>query len=293
MLTKEVIDDAFKSSVGSLTAYDLNNGTQLVELEAKSTPINKVRLAILEHKVVPSNQTQTDVYNAAKAFAVVAEKGLTDFVDAAKKDNYQVRNEPEVLQSAQTLGTVTTGARQIIRWAFNNKEGKISDVFECGDQFVIAAIVSQNNTGYRSLTSVSPTIKSQLLRDKKAEILISQIADKMKQNKDLTALATALGVDVKQATGVNFNNPALGEAGQEPAVVGRVSAMQLNEISQPVKGNAGVYVVQVTAQKADTTANAVALLQQINSKRNYYVPYMLMQDLVKNTKVVDNRLRFF
>ncbi|MDR2854409.1 MAG: SurA N-terminal domain-containing protein [Prevotellaceae bacterium] len=291
---KEIVEGAFSNSVNKAFSIDNAQGTQIFQVSDKTSPRNKVRLAILERKVISSDETTQKNYNQAKQFAVDA-KNLDEFAAVAKTQNYNVSVAEDVLQSTNKIGTVEQ-SRQIVRWAFENKKGSISDVFDInnGSQYVVAAVADANNTGYRSLATISPQIKAQLVYEKKKEILAKQISDKLAQNGDLNALAAALGTEVQQAAAVNFNSAAFGEAGQEPAVVGKISVLKANQLSAPIKGNAGVYVVQITnLQPTGATYDPKFAAKQLGMNAAAYLPYSIVQNLRRNAKITDNRLRFF
>ncbi|MDR1652210.1 MAG: SurA N-terminal domain-containing protein [Prevotellaceae bacterium] len=294
MITKEMVLDAFKGNTGDLTSYDNEQGTQIIQAYEKSPPRKKIRLAILESKVEASSETKTAIFNQARQLLVDTKGNVAQFENAAKSKNYIVRSADDVLKNAQSIGNIEQ-SQQIIRWAFENKKGKVSDeVFECANQYVVAAITDANNTGYRTLAAATPRIKTELLRTQKSALMIKQIAEKMQQNSDLSMLAAALGTEVKQAKSVNFANPTFGDAAiQEPAAIGKVSAMKLNEISAPVAGNSGVYVLQVTNQTdSAATLTAESFRQQKEAIHSYYMQQLIMQDLMSSTKIDDNRLKF-
>jgi len=213
----------------------------------------------------------------------------------AKEKNYIMRTATDVQKSAYEIGTVQE-ARQLVRRAFDGKKGKmLPEVFTCKKQFVVAAVTDANNTGYQTLTTVSPMIKTQLIHEKKGEMIAKQISEKIKQNADLNSLAATLGAEVKQATAVNFVSQNLGEAGaQEPAVIGKISSMKPNQISTPVIGNSGVYVVEVTNQTNSVAAfNLPQTISGIEIQKNYYLPYMVWQYMIRNAQTEDNRLNFY
>ncbi|MCL2596892.1 MAG: SurA N-terminal domain-containing protein [Paludibacter sp.] len=295
VLTKDMILDAFKSNTSDVTSYEMDQGTQIIQVYEKSPSRNKVCLAILERKVMPSTETETEIFNQARQFLVDSKDKIDDFEKAAKDKNYIVRTANNLMKTAYEIGT-TQDARQLIRKAFDTKKGKVlSEVFSCKNQFVVAAVADVNNSGYQTLKDVTPSINSQLIRIKKGEIIASQIADKMKQNSDLHTLAAALGVEIKQATSVNFSSVTLGVGGeQEPAVIGKISTLKQNQISTPVAGNTGVYVVQITNQTDSVPDfNRTQTIQGMEMQKNYYLPYMIWQSMIRNAKINDNRLNFY
>jgi len=295
VLTKEIILDAFKAKTGDVTSYKMDQGTQIIQVYEKSPARNKVRLAIFERKAVPSSETETDIFNQARQLLVNSKNNIEDFENAAKAKNYIVRTANNVMKTAYEIGSVQD-ARKLIQTAFDTKKGKVlPDVFTCKNQFVIAAVTDVNNTGFQTFADVSPSIKAKLIQDKKGEMIAAQISEKMKLNSDFNSLAAVLGVDVKQATGVNFSSATLGAGGaQEPAVIGKISTLKPNQISTPVAGNSGVYVVQVTNQNDSVPEyNRAQTIAGMEMQKNYYFPYMIWQSMIRNANIYDNRLTFY
>ena len=78
----------------------------------------------------------------------------------------------------------------------------------------------------------------------------------------------------------------------EPAVIGKTIAQGENALSEPIKGNMGVFVVKTgAANNAEEAFNADAEKAQL-SNRFAYLPYQAMQLLEDNAEVEDNRANF-
>lgn len=250
-----------------------------------------MKLAILERKLVPSSRSYGRIYNDAKQFA--AELKSSEFASRANEKGLPVRTASELFESTERIADIPQ-SRQVIRWAFESDKGDVSDVFDCNNQFVVATITEVNAKGYRSLEKVSDQIKAELVREKKADIMIKNLTEQLKKTPSLEALAQALSTDVKVANGVNFANNQFGVAGFEPALIGKVSVLPANKLSAPVKGNAGVYVLlPVNPQVSQNPFNAKAQIMQMNMNYAYSLPYMILQDIRDNADIEDNRLRFF
>jgi len=77
-------------------------------------------------------------------------------------------------------------------------------------------------------------------------------------------------------------------------VIGKVSMLKPNQISSPVAGNSGVYVVQVTNQTDSVPEfDRTQTIASIEMQRNYYLPYTIWQSMMRNAKINDNRLNFY
>ena len=286
-LQKTIADPAFAGKKGSKFTVSTGMGEQTFKIADKSAATPKVKLAILSRKVTPSSKTYGVLYNEAKQFIVN-------------------NNTIELLrQTAQELGLSVTPAfglnansdkvndlknsRGIVRWAFEAKEGQLSDVFECGEQFIVAALTEVNDGDYRTLDEVRMELQMQATTDKKAEYLMTQL----KGIKTLEEAATLFDAEIQTVENVTLASPRLGAAGIEPAVIGTALALENNETSAPVEGNAGVYMVRVNNKTvAEGEFNAAQEISNLNMRTSYSVPYQAMALIEENAEIEDNRARF-
>jgi peptidyl-prolyl cis-trans isomerase D len=107
-------------------------------------------------------------------------------------------------------------------------------------------------------------------------------------------LASSIGQTVNRATGVSFNAYQFGMAGFEPAVIGKTMNAKLNQVSAPVKGNAGVYVIApVSITKNTNPFNVKSEKAAITSRVSYSLPNAVVMDMRNNADIEDNRLNFY
>ena len=114
--------------------------------------------------------------------------------DAAKEAGYNLLSNVTVTANDQLLGSIKN-SRPVIRWAFQNDKGDISEIFECDDKFVIAAIQGTLPEGYRSLESVTPMLKSELIAQKKGEKIAQDLSAKNLSSVDAYAQAMNSSAD--------------------------------------------------------------------------------------------------
>ena len=286
-LQKNIAEPAFNGKKGSTFTVANGMGEQTFKIADKSKATPKVKLAILSRKVTASSKTYGALYNQAKQF-IVANNNADALVQAAKEQGLSTNIAYSLNENSDKVNDLKN-SRTIVRWAFEGKEGQVSDVFECGNQFVVAALKEVNDGEYRSYESVRPELYFTALTDKKAEY----VANQLKGVNTLQEAALLLGVEVQNVEGVTLATPRLGAAGVEPAVVGAAVAMEENTVSAPVKGNNGVYMVSVVAKKvAEGELNAEAEIQQLNMRTAYSLPYQAISLMEQETEVVDNRARF-
>lgn len=293
-LNQEIAEPAFSKAAKETFTVAQGNGIQIFQIMEKSKATPKVKLAILSREVTPSSQTYSSLYNAAKQF-IVENNTLSKFENAAKEQGLTITPSLALNKNTEKIGNLAQ-SRQIVRWAFNDKmdEGDVSDVFECGSCFVVAAIKEVNDGEYRSIENVAGELKAELIKDKKAGIMIKNMQDVLAQNNSLEAVAQAVKTDIQNAENLTFTTYRLGAAGMEPYVIGLAPALEVGKISAPVKGTNGVFVV-LTSNKheVEDTYDETSEIMQLNMRSSYSLPYMAIELLREKSDVEDNRSVFY
>ena len=286
-LQKNIAEPAFNGKKGTTFTVASGMGEQTFKIADKSKATPKVKLAVLSRKVTASSKTYGTLYNEAKQF-IVAHNNTDSLHHAAVAQELNLTPVYSLTENSDKINDLKN-SRAIVRWVFEAKAGQVSDVFECGDQFVVAAIKEINDGEYRSFESVRPELFFTALNDKKAEYIINQLNGVA----TLEAAADVLGAEIKSAEGVSLASYRLGAAGMEPAVVGAALALEANAVSAPVKGNNGVYMISVTEKHvAEGELDAALEIQQMNMRTAYSLPYQAVSLMEQEAEVVDNRARF-
>ena len=181
-------------------------------------------------------------------------------------------------------------SRSIVRWAFQAKQGQISDVFECGDCFVVAALTEVNEDEFRPFAQVQNELRFEALNNAKFDY----VAKQLEGAKTLEEAAQKLGdVEIQKAEGVTFGSYRFGMVGAEPAVIGTAMVTEAGQTSEPIKGYQGVYVVRPGEKKvADGNFDEAAEVTQLNSRYSYSLPYQALGMLEKKADIEDNRFNF-
>ena len=286
-LQKNIAEPAFNGNKGSTFTVASGMGEQTFKIADISKATPKVKLAILSRKVTASSKTYGALYNQAKQF-VVANNNADSLHQAALAQGLSAVPVFGLNENTDKVNDLKN-SRPIVRWAFEAKQGQVSDVFECGDQFVVAALTEVNDGDYRPMEAVRAELVIAATNNKKAEYIMNQLKDVT----TLEAAAELFGTEVKSAEGISMSSYRLGSAGVEPAVVGTALALEANTVSAPVKGNNGVYVLTVGEKKvADGELNAAEEISNLNMRTAYSIPYQAINLIEENAEVIDNRARF-
>lgn len=285
-LPKNIAEPAFAGKRGGRFTVAQGMGEQTYEIMELGKPTPKVKLAILAREVTPSSKTYSAIYNQAKQFIVI-NNNAEALETAAQEAGMAVVPQYNLTATTDKIGQLKA-SRPIVRWAFDAKEGQVSDVFECGQQFVIAALTEVNDGEYRPLDAVRAELTYEATNNAKA----AYVAKQLKGIEKIEDAVEILNQPLQSVERVSLADSRFGNAGMEPAVIGKTLTLAENELSEPIQGNMGVFVVKAGA--ANNTAeemNVEAEKAQLAS-RFAYVPYQAVQLMETNAKVEDNRANF-
>jgi len=291
-VAKDITGPAFSKATNEIFKVSSAQGIQIMQIMEKTPARRKVKLAILERKVTPSSQSYSKIYNEAKQFAA-SSTDMEKFEKNAKQKGYVINPATGLLKNTDRINAVPQ-SRQVVRWAFNNKIGNVSDVFDCGTQFIVATTSEINEEGYKTVAQATQQLKTEIIKDKKADMMIKNLSGLVAKYPTLETLAAALNTQVKTAPAVNFASYQFGEAGFEPYIIGKSSVLTSGKISAPLKGNSGVYVLLPGVKQVDNSPfNPKMETAQMDARMAYSLPYTLMEKLKEKYNIVDNRSNFY
>lgn len=287
MMVKPFNDASFEGNVGDMPIVTSQFGIHLIEIMEKTKPIKKVLAAIIDRKIEPGKKTIEEAYNKASAFSInnnTAEK----FQSAGNE--FGIRQADNLKEGDKTIGGLEN-PREIIRWAYKSEIGDISPVFELGEKFVVAHLTSVKEEGTLPLEEVKELVRTELAKEKKSEQFISQ----MKGLTNIDELAKGLNSPVETATDISFSTNAIPGIGPERELIGKVFTLKQGEMSLPIKGTKGVFVVvidnitEAVTQGVDLKAGGEQLSGTIQSR----VDYEVFNALQENADIKDNRGKFY
>ncbi len=274
-------------------AIELTNGYNIVVqvLERKGT-VEKYNVAAIVKTLNFSDAT----YNAAcnKFNSFLAQNNTKEKIEAnAEKSGYNVLSYPDVTSNSHNIAGIH-GTREVLKWLFDDADkGDVSQLYECGDNdhLLIVMLDEVNPKGYRPLSKVSADIKSQLVNEKKVEML----AEQLKGVKSI-ADAKSKGAEVDTVNHISFANPTFvrATASSEAVVSAAASKATKGAFVGPVKGNGGAYVMQVV-NKSKTSEKFDAKQEEEQNAQVYFraVAQTAINTLYLKANVTDNRYKFF
>ena len=265
-------------------------GKLYAEVVSKSEPVEMKQVAIFEKETTPSKETYNNFYSKANNFAVLASGSYENYKAAV--DTMGVYSHPmnKVLESTSSYGAIDN-AKEVTRWVFENKPGKVSNIITVNNNyFFIATVKNINKEGVAPVKDVASMIQNKLYAEKLAEKKAAEVKEKIAGLNDLQAIAEALNTTVSTQSDVAFSS--MMSQGLDPKFIGALSASPENKICGPVAGTIGVYVYKVTGHDTasfyteDDAKNFAA-------QKNQYTTQMILPTMMEAADVKDNRARFY
>ena len=279
----------FNAKVGQPFILQSNIATHIVEVTEAGAPALFKQVALFEKEILSSKETFNKFYNDANRVATLAGGKYANY-RAACDSLGTYSHSMTISESTDTYGSIGH-AKEVTRWAFDNKPGKVSNIITVDNNyFFVVAVTGAHKEGIAPVADVAPQIKNQLYSEKYAEKRSAEVAEQIAGLTDLEAIAEKLGTSVNTQSDVAFASMAARNL--DPKFVGAIAAAPEGKVCGPVAGSIGVYVFEVKGRETGafyTESDAKLAHDQIQN----YAAQMIVPTMMQDAGVKDNRARFF
>ena len=264
-------------------------GTHVVVVSKKTAPVLKKQVAILEKTAVASKETTNTIYAQANKFATIANQTASGYLEAV--DTMGVySHKMNITESTSNYGSVEN-AKEVTRWAFDNKVGKASNIITVNNKyFFIAALNGIHKEGVKPLNEVSPSIEGTLLAQKIAAAQKKNVAEKIEGCTTLQEVADNLGTTITSEPA--FSLATMSGRAADPGLAGAVSKAEEGKLTGPVTGMYGTYVFVMNGKEVGAFYTDVDADMFTQRKAQYNIQG-IVPTMSENGVVKDNRARFF
>jgi peptidyl-prolyl cis-trans isomerase D len=249
-------------------------------------------VATIQRDVSPSDETQNEAYRKAEVFASGL-TGVDNFKAKANKENLGIFDANDLSTSERRINNLGE-ARTMVTWLFRDASvGKISEVFDLRDNYVVAVMTSEVEEGYKTLDKVKdeilPIVKNQL----KGKIII----DKLNAQKgSLEEIAKAYGNDatVKTSSDLKQNTNSLPSVGNDPVAVGVAFSLESGKRSKPFTGENGVLIIEMQHLTiAPAVGDYTMFKNQLKQNMDTRIGFGIEESIKDASKIKDKRYKFY
>ena len=293
----------YQAEPGELNTVVTQFGVHLIEVTDRKylDQEDNYQVAYINAPIIPSDETQDTEYDRVTDLVTKCRDIETLRAELSNIPGIEIQESGFVQRNDAFLletGTNQT-ARDIIRWAFD-KDTRIGDVSPevyinedlvkyYNNKYLVVSLAEIEPAGLASLESVREDITPIVTNKKKAEVLQGKIS-----GNDLQSLADQFSSEVDSVIDVTFSATFIPGLGNESKVIAEAFKLKIGEVSEPIAGENGVYVIRITDRIDDVTDPNIALMRrQASAGIKSSVPTQLMESIKKNVKIRDNRYTFF
>lgn len=272
-------DYSFNQKVGDMGIVETQFGLHLIEVLKQSSPKKIVEVFSLTEKIEPSIKTMKAAYKEASHFANY-NNNKEKFTTMADSLNMAIK-EANSLKRGNTRIPGISNPAKLTAWIFNatSKEGQISSPILVENKYVIAHLNRIKEKGTAPFDYVKEVIEEEVMKEKKFELYKSKM-----NSGTLDDVATAIEGAKKTATNINKNTGVVTGSGistKEPQVVGLAFAIPSGEMSNPIQGEDGIWVIAPTemtpaAEKEEYVTDQDAVQKTVENK--WFQVYSSMRD---------------
>lgn len=245
-MVKPFADAAFAADVGDIVGpVESQYGLHIIKVEDKRTQDGEeqVKASHILLNFDPSNSTRDALRDEAEYLSEAAQE--TGLRSIAETENLNVQTtQPFAIEGfVPGLGM----EQRVNRWAFRSKIGDVSDVMLLNRGYFVAQLTEINEEHIQPLEDVRSRIVSTLNsqnRMKAAQAAAQEVYNKLVAGTPIDEVAAADSLELKQTEEftASANIPGVG---REPRFAGTALSLDVGDISEPIEGTRGYYVLQV------------------------------------------------
>lgn len=282
----DLINFVFNNEEGSVEVLETEFGFHITYIAETRNAQPAFKLATLAREIEPSDKTIGDLFNKTTNFQMAAREG--DFAEEAQKEDYQVRTVKNLGSLDENVTGIGTH-RNIVQWAFEEKTkpGTINR-FDIDQGYVVVQVTAKTSKGLASVEEARDKVKSILLKEKKANHIISNISS----DESLDDIAASYGTQPRTNQEVDFEDPDL--EGKEPKVLAHAFSLEKGEVSKPIIGDGGVYVLKlINKTDAPDIGSYNGIVNRQHEETLEKAADEIFKALKDEAKIEDNRIKFY
>ncbi len=291
-MVKEFEEACFNSKPGAVVGpVKTNYGFHIIKVIAKSK--KEYKIAEIRKTVSMSEITRTALKNKAYEFWKDLDRGIPfDSVAALYKLTPMLTPEFTKDDNIPNISKI----KALMNFAFKKKVGDFLEPVKTQNGYGIYQIVKYIPEGYKNFDSIKVTqIKPMVVREKKFQYLIST-ANQIRPNisaGDLSSMQNLYPMyTFASADSVSFSKPD-SKIGLDYALYNKIFEMKPGELSEPIRGNDGVYIVKLKSitpfNKEDYAAKRSEIYKNLMSSKQQSAFQEYLNNLEEKADIIDNR----
>ncbi|MDD5362963.1 MAG: peptidylprolyl isomerase [Ignavibacteria bacterium] len=294
-MVKEFEEACMKGSVGEIIGpIKTSFGFHIIKIKGKSK--KEFRFAEIKKPVTAGQRTKDIAKKKAQEFMADVKNGA--IMDSLAKQNaISAFTTPEIIK-----GSFVPGAGQnknIIDFGLSSKKGSLYGPTKVQGGFGVYMVTEKIAEGYKNYDSIKTNVLKQRVAQKKKFDYIGKAAEEMKSKiggGDLASVQTLYPqytFGLADSSSISKPDPKIGV---EYSVYNEVFTLKQGELSNPIRGTRGFYLVKsiwVTPfNQSDYLVKQADIRKQLNTSKKQQMVQDWMTNLMNTAKIEDNRDKY-
>ena len=293
-IAREFAETIFYGNTGDKKVVKTDFGYHYIEVLSQKDFQTAYKIAYVAKEILPSDETINGASTQATKLSGEARnaKALEAYVS---KNGLKKIDIPTLIKENDNQLGALLDARQLIKWAFEAKQGDVSEAFNIQDQFIVGVVDKIQPEGLPDAKTARPMVELTVRNLKKAE----NITKKLSTSGTLEAAAASYNVPVGSAgadSTLIFGAQIINGVGQEPKIIGAAfNKAYQTKMSEPIVGTNGVYLIKVNSvgNKAKDIPEVLAATAKEKTTSMVQITYSFFESLKKLADIKDNRSKIF
>ncbi|MEZ4938371.1 MAG: peptidylprolyl isomerase [Crocinitomicaceae bacterium] len=285
-MVPEFNDASFNGKIGDLQLVKTTFGYHIVEVLGRKD--KSAQLALIFKEVKAGDAANNEAFDKALALSNKLYENKAIF-DSVAKDSGLVVKEGYVNIENPMIFNFKKGETSVLKFVFNSTASKLdisSPILTNDGVYSIIQLTDIIDEGAPEFETVKEQMRFEAKKDKIAKKYATMLAGK----NTLEEVAQAANSEIKTAK-INFENTNIQGVGNEPLVIGAIfSQLKEGQMTVPITGNSGVYVVLVTnVLNPQETTDYTAQKEEMKLMMTQNVSSKIYQGLVEEADLQDDR----
>jgi len=294
MMVKEFDEACFSGKVGEIQKpVKTSFGYHIILVTDQSN--SKYVVERINNAIQESATTRDAKFTAAGDFSYLAQKN--GFEKEAELMSYNIQESGNFTLKSVSIPGLGANKR-LITFAFENGLNSVSEVHKLPNGYVVAKISEVIADGVEKFEDIQPKVRQLLVVEKQYEKALQLASEVMKKAGNDLNKVSQVDSRIQVGTTGRFNlTTSIPNIGKDNAFHFNALSMKQGEISEPVRGLRGYYVIKLTEK---TQFDSTAFQAQAGIIRNNLIQEKKtaslnawLTEIKEQGDIVDNRYKFY
>lgn len=282
-------DACFNGKIGSMPVVESQFGIHLIEILDKTKEKEKIQVATIDRNILPGTKTTQTYYQQASQFAGTYNKA--DLFEKGVEEKGLTKRVADNLKEGDKNISGLESPGELVKWTYEAEIGDVSQAFDLNNKkYVVAHLVEIKEKGTAPFEQVKERVEAAVRIEKKAEQFIAEFDKVTATENNFENIAIKMNEQALDIENLNFSMYSVPGLGRENELIGAATTLKANEISKPIKGRNGVFLV-----KAKEVIEAPSITDYTASKNKILGDYSGKVDngvfeALKENAGIENRL---